>query len=413
MDTILKPPSFKEKLFKNWQSVLKYVLITVVCFWLLSSFAGHSVDKDQVRIATVKRGDLVTQIEGSGNVKVSGLNSFYSPVESYVKDVFKREGHSVIKGDTILTIDSSELDKSILEIRNRIRISQNNLKTKDIEFEVLQVNNKKNKEIYETNREKHLHELNVSTKLNKMGAISEGDVLVKKAELKKDEIDLKYLAQIQSLQQQKLQQEIETLKLNIQISENEYAFQKNLKLQTVLVANETGAVSKQVYLGGEKLQKGQLIAQVSNLSSFVVKAQISQRQLDRVQVGQPVIVKINDRDYTGVLALLQPEIKNGYGVGEINFDKNQNLQLKQNQRAQVFIQTGFKENTLLIERGAFISAGGRYAFKVEDDTAIKTAISLGGRNYKVVEVLSGLEEGDKIVVSQITSFIDWDKFKIN
>lgn len=357
MDTVLKPPSFKEKIIKNWPSLLKYGLITVISLWLISSFVGHSVDKDQVRIATVKRGNLVTQVEGSGNVKVSGLNSFYSPVDSYVKDVFKREGHSVIKGDTILTIDSSELDKSILEIRNRIRISQNNLKTKEIEFEVLQVNNKKNKEIYETNREKHLHELNVSKKLNKMGAISEGDVLVKEAELKKDEIDLKFLAQIQSLQQQKLRQEIETLKLNIQISENEFTFQNNLKKQTILVAPETGAVSKQMYLGGEKLQKGQLIAQVSNLSSFVVEAQISQRQLEQVQVGQPVIVRINDRDYQGVLALLQPEIKNGYGIGEVTFDKGQNLQLKQNQRAQVFIQTGFKENTLLVERGAFISAG--------------------------------------------------------
>ena len=128
MDSIIKPPSFKEKVVESWKKILKYSLSSIFIFWLLYNFSGHNVDREKVILATVKRGNLVSQVEGSGNVKVSGLNSFYSPVGSYVKDVYKREGHSVEKGDTLLIIDSSELDKSILEIKNRIRISQNNLK---------------------------------------------------------------------------------------------------------------------------------------------------------------------------------------------------------------------------------------------------------------------------------------------
>ena len=412
MDTIIKPPSFKDKLIKHWQVILKYSLATFIIIWILSTFSGHSVDKSLLRIATVTRGDLIIEVEGSGTVKASGLKSFYSPVDSYIKDVFKREGHLVQQGDTILTIDSSELDKAILEIENRIRITQNELKTKEIEFQVLQVNNKKNEEIFKTNKEKHTHELNVSKKLNKIGAISEGDVLVKEADLKKDLIDLKYLKQTQMLQQQKLKQEIETLKLTIQISQNELAFQKKLRGQTTLVADENGAISNQPYLGGEKLQKGQRIAQVTNMKNFVVEVQISQRSLEEVVVGQPAKIRINGKDYSGKLTLLQPDIKDGYGLGEVSFSKDQNIQLKQNQRAQVFIQTGFKKNTLLVERGAFVSAGGRFAFKVNDDIATKQPINVGGRNYDVIEIVSGLNAGDQIVVSQITSYIDWDEFKI-
>ena len=412
MDTVIKPPSMKDKFMKNKKSVIKYTLILVTVVFVLSRFAGHSVDRSMVRIAAITKGDLISQVEGAGVVKASGLMSFYSPVNSYVKNVLKREGHNVSKGDTILMIDSSELEKSIHELKNRIRISRNDLKTKEIEFEVLQVNNKKNKEVYEINKEKNTHELNVSKRLNKIGAIAEGDVLVKEAELKKDEVNLKYLAKTQALQQLKLQQEIETLRLNIEISQNELEFQENLLKQTILVSSDDGAVSNQPFLGGEKLQKGQLVAQVTNMKNFIVETQISQRQLEKVHVGQPVVVRINDKDYKGVLSLLQPEIKNGYGVGEVTFKGNKKLQLKQNQRAQVFIQTGFKENTLLVERGGFLSAGGRHVFKVEDDVARRVPVSIGGKNYSVVEILSGLEEGDQIIVSQINSYAEWDEFKI-
>lgn len=413
MDTPLEKANFKQKLIKNWKQIAKYSIFLFLGIWLIRFFSGHQVDKEQLRIATVKRGDLISQVEASGTVKVSGLISFYSPIDSYIKDVFKREGHYVEQGDTLLTIDSSELDKSILEIRNKIRISQNNLKTKEIEFQILQVNNKKNKELFESNKEKHTQQVNVAKKLKKIGAISDGDVLVRKAELKKDNIDLKYLAKTQNLQQERLQQEIATLRLTIEISRNEYRFLLKHKEQCVLVAKQAGAVSKQAFLGGEKLQKGQLIAQVSNLKDFIVEAQISQRQVDRVHLGQACVIRINDRDYQAKLSLLQPELKNGYGIAELSFEKGQKLQLKQNQRAQVFIQTGFKKNTLVVERGAFLSAGGRFAFKVEHGLAKKVAINTGGRNYSLVEILSGLKEGDEIIVSQIASFIDWDEFKIN
>lgn len=413
MDTVIKPPSWKEKLFKSKTQLAKVIGIIVLIFWGLSSLAGHSVDRSEVRFGTVKRGNLITQVEGAGTIKVAGLLSFYSPVDSYVKDVFRREGHNVSQGDTILTIDATELDKSILELKNNIRISQNNLKTKEIEFQVLQVNNKKNEELYQTSKEKHEHELNVATRLQKIGASSEGDVLAKKAELKKDIIDLKYLAQTQELQQKKLQQEIETLRLTIEISKNELAFQQNLKRQTVLIASDVGAVSKQSFLGGEKLQKGQLVAQVSNLKDFIVETQISQRQMNHIEVGQKAVIRINNKDYKGVVSLVQPDIKNGYAISEVVFEKGQSLNFKQNQRAQVFVQTGFKENVLLVERGPFLSAGGRTAFKMDGNTAERVAIESGGRNYDLVEIKSGLKEGDKIVISQITSFEDLDEFEIN
>jgi len=413
MDIQLEPKTFKQKLFSYKSSVIKVSLALFILIWLLYAFKGNRVDRTEIRIATVSRGDIISQVEGSGTIKVSGLHSFYSPVDSYVKDVFKREGHLVEINDTLLVIDSGELDKHILELKNRIKISENNLRTKEIEFKVLQVQNKKNKELYETRKEQHQYELQAAEKLFKIGATSESNVLVKKAELKKDEIDLKYLEETQTLQQQKLAQEIKTLRLTIDISKNELHFQNQLKKQTVLVATEQGAVSKQSFLGGEKLQKGELVAQISNLKNFVVEAQFSQRQFDKLSPGQQVAIRINKKEYSGYVSLVHPEIRNGYGLAEIVFAKNQSLQLKQNQRAEVFVRTGIKKNTLYVERGAFLSSGGRYAFKVSENTASKHPISTGARNHEIIEITSGLKEGDRIITSQIASFMEWDSFKIN
>jgi HlyD family secretion protein len=67
----------------------------------------------------------------------------------------------------------------------------------------------------------------------------------------------------------------------------------------------------------------------------------------------------------------------------------------------------------MIERGAFLNAGGNFAFVVTDNIAKRVTIQLGGRNYTHVEIKTGVNENDIIVVSRIDDFFDYDKFIIN
>ena len=60
---------------------------------------------------------------------------------------------------------------------------------------------------------------------------------------------------------------------------------------------------------------------------------------------------------------------------------------------------------LKVKRGAFVqSSGGRTIYLVEGDTGIRTEIQLGARGLRDVEVLSGLDEGEEVIISSIDTF---------
>ncbi|MCB0278060.1 MAG: efflux RND transporter periplasmic adaptor subunit [Calditrichaeota bacterium] len=413
MDTLIEKPSLKEQLQKNYKKIGIIVGAVVIVFWVLGNIFGHSVNADNIRIATVKQGDFISNVEGSGFARSSNIQPFYSPIDSYIKQVFKKEGQFVRAGDTILIVDTSELDKTIQEVQNTVSIDQSNLESKRLEFKSLEINNKKNREIYENNKEMHAYELEAAKKLQTIGALSESEVKVKEAQLKRDEIDIKYLEESQAVSQNELEQQIKTLELQIAIKKNDLAYNRKLKDQTIVRAKSDGVVATQVFTGGEKVQPGTLLAQMNDDSSFFIEAQFSQREINKLRVGQKAQVKYNDEFFPGRLTILNSEIKDGFGAGEIEFEGNKVPDIKQNQRVQVYVETAYKSNTLTVERGSFLQSGGNIAFVVRDNTAYKTLIKVGSVSNTEVEILSGLKAGDRIIVSRIDNYINWDEFKLD
>jgi len=71
-------------------------------------------------------------------------------------------------------------------------------------------------------------------------------------------------------------------------------------------------------------------------------------------------------------------------------------------------------DVLKVQRGSFTeSGGGRYAFVLgEDGLATKRAVQFGTRSVSELEVISGLSEGERIIVSSVTDFEDHDTIQI-
>ena len=79
--------------------------------------------------------------------------------------------------------------------------------------------------------------------------------------------------------------------------------------------------------------------------------------------------------------------------------------LRQNQRVSARIILESKSNTLMVQRGPFLDSGnGRIAYVVDDNLAVKRSIRVGSTSIGLVEILDGLAEGDRIVISNLSQF---------
>ena len=102
---------------------------------------------------------------------------------------------------------------------------------------------------------------------------------------------------------------------------------------------------------------------------------------------------------------MSPEVTGSLVEGRIVFGDELPQGLKQNQRVSTRIILSSKDNVLKARRGPYLEAGGgRKVYLVDGDVATLHSVTVGATSITEVEIVSGLEEGDTIVISDTSRF---------
>src|SRR5262249_40977251 len=117
------------------------------------------------------------------------------------------------------------------------------------------------------------------------------------------------------------------------------------------------------------------------------------------------IISCEGADYPGKVTRVSPEVTGSQVRGLVRFDGKSPGGLKQNQRVSVRLLIDRRPGVLKIARGPFLEGGGgRQAYVLDGDLAILTPIEVGAVSIGEVEIVSGLKEGDRIIISDMTRF---------
>jgi HlyD family secretion protein len=146
---------------------------------------------------------------------------------------------------------------------------------------------------------------------------------------------------------------------------------------------------------------------VIDLSAFEIEIDIPENYADNISIGAETEITYEGRIYGGQVSSVSPEVTGSLVAGRVVFGDELPQGLKQNQRVSTRIIFSSKDNVLKARRGPYLEAGGgRKIYLVEGDLATQQAITVGATSITEVEILSGLEEGDTIIISDTTRFRD-------
>jgi HlyD family secretion protein len=162
------------------------------------------------------------------------------------------------------------------------------------------------------------------------------------------------------------------------------------------------------------VEKNLPLITVVDLSAFEVEVMVPESYADDLGVGLEGTIQYNNQDWRGELISLSPEVNNNEVAGRIRFSAGSPAGLRQNQRVSVRILIDELHDVLKLQRGSFAeNSGGRVAFVLgSDGLALKREIVLGARSAAEVEILSGLDEGDQVIISSIAEFEKFDTVQI-
>lgn len=406
-DVVLKPQNkTKQRLMIAGAVALAISTISIYAAPKFNNLfsSDMAISAEQLRFATVSRGDLQRDIAVQGQVVSANSPTLYSPTAGNVA-LHVKAGDRVAKGQLLAQIDSPVLTNLLDQEKASLEQLSLEVERQQIHNKTTILNNKQTIELAAVNFELQKKNMSRAKQSMKHQVISLEEFQQNEAELKKFELQYSHAKQGLSLQQESLAFELKTKKL--QLERQQYVV-NDLNRQIAeldLTSPLDGIVGLVNVREKDQVANNAALITVVDLTDFEVQVNIPENYADDLGVGLRTEINLNGQSYGGELTAISPEVNNGQVIGRMKFNDGSPQGLRQNQRvnARVLIET--RTDVLKLRRGQFVeSGGGRIAYLVNDENATKTPIVIGARSLSEVEIVSGLKEGDKVVISSIDAF---------
>ena len=386
----------------------------VVVISILISLMRTGVKKKDIILSVVDQGTIEVSVSAPGKVAPAFEEIITSPINSRIVEVYRRGGDSVDVGTPILKLDlqSTETEyKKLLdeEEMRRYKLEQlrvnNQTKLSDMAMQIKVSAMKLNRMKVELRNEHYLDSLGAGTTDK-----------VRQAELSYNVAQLEY----EQLKQQ-YDNEKEVAAAELKVQELDFnIFRKNLaEMKRTLDDAQIRSPRKAIltYINnqvGAQVPQGGQVAIISDLSHFKVEGEIADTYGDRVAAGGKAIVKIGTEKLEGVVSSVTPLSKNGVISFSVQLMDDNNRRLRSGLKTDVYVMNAVKEDVMRIANASYYVGRGEYDLFVmtSDDEIVKRKVQLGDSNFEFVEVVSGLQPGDRVVVSDMSQYKNKTKLKL-
>ncbi|MET0936569.1 MAG: efflux RND transporter periplasmic adaptor subunit [Luteibacter sp.] len=368
--------------------------------------ADSSVSASRLGFGTVTRGPFVRDIAAEGKVVAAVSPTLYAASAGAV--VLKvHAGDVVKKGQVMAVITSPDLAAKLAQERSAADAAQ-------VEFLRAQIDAKKkrselqkafdNATIDQTAAQRDLKRF--QTAFDK-GAVPVADVDKAKSTLDKADVTVKHAKSDLGMDSDSLTFDIQAKKL---AHDRQALLVQDLERQVddLNVKSPVDGQVGQLFIAERAtVAKDAQLLSVIDLSALEVEMKVPESFARDLAIGMPGEISGNAKVWAGKVSAISPEVVNGEVAARLRFDGTTPSQLRQSQRLSVRVLLDRRDNVLTVQRGSFVDeSAGRYAYVVADGMADRRDIRVGASSIDKVEILGGLKEGDKIVISGADTFGD-------
>jgi HlyD family secretion protein len=394
------------------------VVAALFIYWLVGMLLGGrslSVNAQRIYVSDVTVGTFEDFIPLRGRL-VPRSTVYLDAIEGgRVEEVLIEDGTIVAAGDPIALLSNTNLQLEVLGREAAVTEQLNNMRTIELQLEQNRLAHKRN--LVEIDYQ--IVRLNRSIKrqgeLAAKELVSQSTVDELQDELdyymNRREVTLESQATDTRMQTQQLQQ----LRLAGTQLQTGLAFaRKNLDDLNVR-APVSGKLSGFNIEVGQSIERGGRLGQIDDPDGYKLNAQIDEFYLGRVDLQQVATAEHGRDTYDLRVAKIYPQVNNGQFDVDMVFEKDP-VGLRRGQTMQVKLTLGDNADAILIPNGSFYQeTGGNWIFVVSADgtEAVKRTVRLGRRNTDFIEVLDGLEPGEKVITSPYTSYVGMDRLTLD
>jgi HlyD family secretion protein len=407
----------------RWHRHVRYaiaagaVVVAAIGYLLFAPPAGKTLklENASVTVAEAKRGAFedFTPVRG----RVMPLMTVYlDAIEGgRVEKIHVEDGAALKAGDPIVDLSNSTLQLNVIAREAEVTEQMNNLRNNELTLERDRVSYAR--ELVEID-----YNITRLTRMNERRQILSKNGNVSEAELQNTQDELAYYKhkrevildsqrtndRLQKVQIVQLREASEQLQNNLEFARKNF---ESLNVKAP-VAGKLTAFNVEV---GQSIAPGTRLGQIDDPSSYKVVADIDEFYLGRVDVGQTASIVNGSHTYALKVAKVYPQVRDGHFNVDLTFVGDHPTDIRRGQTLQLKLTLGDTTEALMIPDGAFYQdTGGNWLFVVaaNGSQAVRRNVRLGRRNARFIEVLDGLEPGERVITSPYTAFLDKDRLQL-
>lgn len=407
MDIKRSPPN------NHWKKpAIAVAVITVMLLvgrLIASPATDAQINRSQLLLGTVKRGDLQISVDGYGVLRSNKQRLISAESPATVAEILLRPGAEVMAESVILQLQDPQLQQDLDSASMSVSRQQAALKRGQLanQREVLA-------------EEAVLAELTAQRDTQKLRLAATQDLaargVIPAIEFQSAELQERQLSERITLQKQRLQQlkDVATEDLNIATEELNQAKALLQRLEQRVAkltvrAGITGVLQRLPVELGQSVTAGQELALVGSNQDLQALIRVSQSKVEQLRVGQTAIVNTRRETTKAEVSRITPQVQEGTVEVELRFIDSVPASARPELNVDAQIYTADLKNVLYLDRPVNVQShtnGELFRYDQINQQLQRIPLQFGDEAGRFLALSSGANEGDSFVLSDMSTFGD-------
>ncbi|HYY42618.1 MAG TPA: HlyD family efflux transporter periplasmic adaptor subunit [Pyrinomonadaceae bacterium] len=378
--------------------------------------AAPSVEGGTIWPDTVKRGPMLRQVRGLGTLVPEEIRVIAAAQQGRVERILVEPGTPVSTGTVLYELSNSELQQGAVDIEYQLRAAEADLNNLRARLDSERMTQQSATAQVHAEYQQAKIQSDTDEELAKAGLIPA--LNLKLSRVKAEELANRYSIEQKRLEGRTKSDAAQMASQQARISQLQAQLRlKREQVSTLFVrAGTEGVLQERLVEVGQQVQPGTILARVAEMQHLKAQLKIAETQVKDIALGQQADIDTRNGIIPGHVSRIDPGAQNGTVTVDVALDGA----LPQGARPELSVDGTITlerlENVLYMGRPAFGQTGATVGmFKIEPGghEAVRVQVKLGRSSVNSVEILEGLQEGDKVILSDTSQWDAFNRIRLN
>jgi len=416
MVDIARPSQAKKKRIRRilWGSATLLVIVLISVAVSRLKPAAPTVDRAVVWVDSVKQGNLVVQVRGSGTLTPEDIRWIPAMTQGRVEKIVLRPGAQVKPDSVILELTNPELEQQVREAQLAYQSAQAAYVNRKAELQTGLLSQEADTANIEASWKQADLDLQANEKLATDGLVSDIQLKQKRSAAEELKNRLALAQKRLVIAQEGIQSQIAPQEADVNQKKAAWDL-KRQQLEDLKVKAGMAGILQQVPVEvGAQVQPGANLARVANPNDLKAELRIAETQTKDIRIGQPAEIDTRNGIVKGHVSRIDPA-SNGGTVGvDVIMDEPLPPGARPDLSVDGTIRLDELKDVVIVGRPAFGQENSTVSiFKVQPNgEAVSTKVKLGRASVNQIQVLEGLKPGDQVILSDMSQYDSFDRVQL-